>query len=248
MPAKIACLAVLCAMASACLSGQQSAKRAESAPGAYGGGSAVIALDPPMSGPPERDDRKAPIVRVAVFGSSSEPVAVPYIYGYPLYADGSARDGVRLMRQDNWTGFERDEQNGEDGLTHVVEHLPALNCQFLGIQEDIGRYVPQSVECALPMGKERGGARPVVGGIVPGMKPAAVLSDPALAKAFLGEWHAKTPGFDSGTGIGYFDTPHGLLGFGFKNGRLSTVSFVFAATEAAWRAPELWLEPAGYSQ
>ena len=33
---------------------------------------------------------------------------------------------------------------------------------------------------------------------------------------------------DAGDGVGYFDTPHGLLGFGFKNGKLSSVSFVFA--------------------
>lgn len=204
-----------------------------------------IVLDTPTSSPVERDDRKAPVVRVAVFGTSSEPVGVPYLYGYPLYASGTALQGVRLMRQDNWQGVERTEQEGEGGVVHVTERLPSLDCEFTGIQEDVGRYVPLSIECDLPTPR-RGAARPVVGDVGPGARIEAVLQEPSLAKAFLGEFHAQTPGLESGDGVGYFDTPDGLLGFGFKNGRLTSVSFVFAQPQAGWRTAELWSEPIAY--
>src|SRR5688500_12284634 len=102
--------------------------------------SRAIVLDTPSSSPVERDDRKAPVVRIAVFGSSSQPIGVPYLYGYPLYAQGTALQGVRLMRQDNWAGLDRTEQEGEGGVVHVIEKLPSLNCEFTGIQEDVNRY------------------------------------------------------------------------------------------------------------
>jgi hypothetical protein len=205
-----------------------------------------IVLDTPTSSPIERDDKKAPLLRVAVFGSSSQPVGVPYLYGYPLYAQGTALQGVRLMRQDNWAGLDRTEQEGEGGVINVVEKLPSLDCEFTGIQEDVTRYVPLSVTCDLPAPKARGGVRPVIGEIGPGARVAAVLAEPTLAKAFLGEFHAQTPGLESGDGVGYFDTPDGLLGFGFKNGKLTSVSFVFAPPQESWRTPELWAEPASY--
>jgi hypothetical protein len=86
----------------------------------------------------------------------------------------------------------------------------------------------------------------VVGDVTPGARVAAVLAEPTLAKAFLGEFHAQTPGLESGDGIGYFDTPDGLLGFGFKNGKLATVSFVFAQPQTGWRTQDLWNEPIAY--
>jgi hypothetical protein len=202
-----------------------------------------IQVEAPISAPAERDDKKAALIRVAVFGSSSQPVGVPYLYGYPLYADGGALQGVRLLRQDNWGGAERTDQPGPDGVVHVTERLPALNCEFTGIQEDETKYVPISVECDLPAPRDRGGVRPVIGSIGAGARPAAVLQDPSIEKAFLGEWHAKSQGFDAGDGVGYFDTPHGLLGFKFKNGKLAAVSFTFAPPEQRWRTQELWSEP-----
>lgn len=236
---------------SGCLAGKPSTKsESTTASGASSGyapeQSRSIVLDTPTSAPIERDDRKAPVVRVAVFGSSSQPIGVPYLYGYPLYAQGTALQGVRLMRQDNWNGLERTEQQGEGGVVHVVEKLPSLNCEFTGIQEDVGRYVPLSVECDLPTPKARGGARPAIGGVSPGARVAAVLEEPSIAQAFLGEFHAQTPNLESGDGVGYFDTPDGLLGFGFKNGKLTTVSFVFAPPQQSWRTQELWNEPIAY--
>jgi len=235
---------------SGCIAAKPTAKGAESANGLssdYGQEQArSIVLETPASSPIERDDRKAPVVRVAVFGTSSEPVGVPYLYGYPMYAEGTALQGVRLMRHDNWSGVERTEQQGEGGVLHVKERLPSIGCEFTGIQEDVGRYVPLSVECELPQARGKNVPRPVVGELTAGARVAAVLSEPSLAKAFLGEFHAQTPGLESGDGVGYFDTPHGLLGFGFKNGKLSTVSFVFAPPQTNWRTQELWNEPIAY--
>jgi hypothetical protein len=208
--------------------------------------SRAIVLDTPTSTPVERDDRKAPVVRVAVFGSSSQPIGVPYLYGYPLYAQGTALQGVRLMRQDNWNGLDRTEQEGEGGIVRVVEKLPSLGCEFTGIQEDVNRYVPLSVECDLPAPKGRAGARPAIGDVSPGARVAALLEEPTIAKAFLGEFHAQTAGLEAGDGVGYFDTPDGLLGFGFKNGKLASVSFVFAPPQQGWRTQELWNEPVAY--
>lgn len=237
-------------LGSACLVGKPSTKSdSAAASGSNGYGqeqSRAIVLDTPTSSPVERDDRNAPVVRVAVFGSSSQPIGVPYLYGYPLYAQGTALQGVRLMRQDNWNGLERTEQQGEGGVVHVVEKLPSLGCEFTGIQEDAGKYVPLSIECDLPMPKGRAGARPVIGDIAPGARVAAVLGEPSLAKAFLGEFHAQTADLESGDGIGYFDTPDGLLGFGFKNGKLTSVSFVFAPPQQSWRTQDLWNEPIAY--
>ena len=237
-------------LGSACLVGKPSTKSDSAAAGGSGDygseQSRAIVLDTPTSSPVERDDRNAPVVRVAVFGSSSQPIGVPYLYGYPLYAQGTALQGVRLMRQDNWNGLDRTEQEGEGGVVRVVEKLPSLDCEFTGIQEDVGKYVPLSIECELPMPKARGGARPVIGAITAGARVATVLEEPSLAKAFLGEFHAQTADLESGDGIGYFDTPDGLLGFGFKNGKLSSVSFVFAPPQQSWRAQELWNEPIAY--
>lgn len=235
---------------SGCIATRPSAKSAESAkglPSDYGQEQArSVVLETPASSPVERDDRKVPIVRIALFGTSSEPVGVPYLYGYPMYAEGTALQGVRLMRQDNWAGVERTEQQGDGGVMHVKELLPSIGCEFVGIQEDVGKYVPLSVECELPQARGKNVPRPVVGEVTAGARVAAVLGEPTLAKAFLGEFHAQTPGLESGDGVGYFDTPHGLLGFGFKNGKLSSVSFVFAPPQTNWRTQELWNEPIAY--
>lgn len=206
-----------------------------------------VAVEMPASNPAERDDAKAPQLRVDLRGPDGQPVAVPYLYGYPLYAEGPAIQGVRMLRQENWTGYAREEHKGQDGLIRVVETFPELGCVFDGVQEDEGRYVPLSMECEVPAPKKRGPKRPVVGTIQPGAKADAVPREPSLAQAFLGEWHATTAGFDGANGAGYFDTPHGLIGFGFKKGKLNSIGFVFDPPEKRWRNPDLWTPPAGYA-
>jgi hypothetical protein len=208
---------------------------------------AVAQLDPPASHPPERDDASAPVVRVALGGSQASPIAVPYLYGYPMYAEGPALQGVQLLRQDNWLDYAKETLTQPDGVVRVVERFPALGCTFEGIQEDEGLYVPLTLTCELPAPKERGASkRPVVGAVAASAKPDAVLEEPSLRKAFYGEWHAQGQGFDGGEGPAYFDTPNGLLGFGFKKGKLSQVGFVFDPAEKRWRKPELWREPSAY--
>lgn len=204
-----------------------------------------VRVDAPMNNPSERDDPKAPIMRVEVVGSQSVPV--PYVYGYPLYADGPAIQGVRIMRQDNWAGYEREQRQDDKGIVYVSESFPVLGCRFEGIQEDDAHYVPFYVECSVPAPADRGKTRPVVGQLPALSRADAVPREPVLAKAFLGEWHATTPGFDGTEGAAYFDTPHGLLGFSFVKGKLSRVAFLFDPAEKRWRQPELWQPPAGVS-
>jgi len=206
----------------------------------------AVALDLPSSQPPERDDPKAPLLKLTMLGSSSRPVVVPYVYGYPLYAEGSGVQGVRMLRQENWTGYVREENRDSDGVVHVVERFPVLGCLFDGVQQDEEHYVPMSMQCDVPAPKERGNKRPVIGEVVAGAKADSVPKDAALAKAFLGEWHATSPELANGNGIGYFDTPSGLLGFGFKKNKLNQAMFVFDTTEQRWRDPELWRAPLGY--
>lgn len=207
----------------------------------------AVAVDTPGSNPPERDDASAPMLRVDLKGSDSQPVPVPYLYGYPLFAEGLAIEGLRMLRQENWAGYARQEHKQQDGVVRVVETFPELGCVFDGVQEDEGHYVPLSMECDVPAPKKRGGKRPVIGQILPGAKADSVPKDGSLTKAFLGDWHATTAGFDGNNGAAYFDTPHGLLGFGFKKGRLNSIGFVFDPPEKRWRNPELWQPPPGYA-
>jgi len=210
-------------------------------------GAKTTSLPAPMSSPSERDDPKAPILRIAQLGSSRDPVGVPYLYGYPLCAEGATIDGIRLLRNDNWTGATREEQTEAGGLIRIVETLPAIGCTLTAIKEDQTKYVPLELSCELPVPKDRGGPRPVVGSLNAGAKVDAVLNEPSLKQAFLGEWHATSPDFSNGFGTGYFDTPSGLLGLGFEKGKLARVTFVFDATEKSWRKPELWTEPLAYT-
>jgi hypothetical protein len=207
----------------------------------------AVEVEAPSNNPAERDDAKAAVLRVDLRGPEAQPVPVPYVYGYPLYAEGPALQGVRMLRQDNWLGYTREERKSQDGLVRLVETFPEIGCVFEGVQEDVGRYVPLSMECEQPAPKKRGGKRPVVGAVQAGAKADAVPKEPSMAKAFLGEWHATTAGFESGNGAAYFDTPHGLIGFGFKKGRLNSIGFVFDPPEKRWREPELWQPPAGYA-
>jgi len=236
--------AVFLGMWSGC---KPAAKESAGEEASSGGERAIIArLDPPTSNPPERDDSKAPLLRVELRGSPSSPVPVPFLYGYPLYAEGPALQGVQLLRQDNWTGYMRQDEPQPDGVMKVVESFPALGCTFEGIQEDESHYVPLNITCDVPLPRERGEKRPIVGDVAANAKLAVVEKEPSLQKAFLGEWHAKGDGFDSGEGEGYFDTPHGLLGFGFRKGKLNRVQFVFDTAEKRWRKPELWQAPSTF--
>jgi hypothetical protein len=208
--------------------------------------SEAVMVEMPPNNPPERDDPKAPVLRVELRGPRDQAVAVPYLYGYPLYAEDPAIHGLRMLRQENWAGYEREVHKEQDGVIRVVESFPELGCVFEGVQEDEGAYVPFSMECNLPPPKKRGGyKRPVVGEVLLGARADSVPKEESLAKAFFGDWHATTAGFDGNNGAGYFDTAHGLLGFGFKKGRLTSVGFVFDPPEKRWRSPELWAPPKG---
>lgn len=209
-------------------------------------GSSAVMVDAPGSNPAERDDPNAPLIKTEVHGQAPNQVVVPSIYGYPLYAEGAALQGVRLLRQDNWNGYDRQEQTQPDGVVRVFESFPVLGCMFEGIEEDEGHYVPLTLTCDLPAPKERGSDRPVAGALQAGAKADAVPKDPSLAKAFFGEWHARSDGFSGEEGTGYFDTPSGLLGFVFRGGRLASVTYVFDAGEQRWRTPDLWKAPLAY--
>jgi hypothetical protein len=206
----------------------------------------AVMVDAPGSNPHERDDESAPLVKTEVHGKAPNQVVVPSVYGYPLYAEGSALQGVRLLRQDNWNGYDRQEQTQPDGVVRVYESFPALGCTFEGIEEDENRYVPLALVCDLPVPRERGSNRPVAGSLQVGAKADAVPKDPALAKAFFGEWHATSDGFSGDEGTGFFDTPSGLLGFTFANGHLAQVTYLFDTGEQRWRTPDLWKAPLQY--
>ncbi|HMI92778.1 MAG TPA: hypothetical protein VK509_15485 [Polyangiales bacterium] len=206
----------------------------------------AVVVEAPGSNPHERDDESAPLVKATIHGKAPNQIVVPSVYGYPLYAEGAALQGLRLLRQDNWNGYDRQEQTQPDGVVRVIESFPALGCTFDGIEEEEGRYVPLAILCDLPVPRERGSNRPVAGSVQVGAKADTVPSDPALAKAFFGEWHATSAGFSGNDGVGYFDTPSGLLGFVFVDGRLAQLSYTFDAAEQRWRTPDLWKAPLAY--
>jgi len=70
----------------------------------------AVMVDVPGSNPKERDDETAPLLKTAVHGKAPNQIVVPSVYGYPLYAEGAALEGLRLLRQDNWNGYDRQEQ------------------------------------------------------------------------------------------------------------------------------------------
>ena len=158
---------------------------------------------------------------------------MPYVYGYPLYADGAAIQGVRMLRQDNWTGYMREQEPDANGVVHVKESFPVLGCSFEGVQEDEAHYVPFFVQCDLPAPTERGKARPAVGQLAAASRPMPCRRNRAWPRRFSASGTRRRPGFDGNDGAGYFDTPHGLVGFGFVKGKLNRVAFVFDPAEQA---------------
>lgn len=207
---------------------------------AEGGGSAAP-VELPWDSTAVRDDEAAPIVKVDLPDGKNP---VPYLYGYPIYASGPALDGIRKLRQENWTGVERQETEDTDGVVHVTEHFPELDCTFEGIKESEVAYVPWQLSCQLPAPKRFGGKkRPVIGALDSRASPEQVVQEPSLARAFLEDWHLKEGALERGTGTGYFNTDHGQLGFEFDKGHLARVVYLFDVPEKRWRKPELWVQP-----
>lgn len=194
--------------------------------------------------PAARDDESAPVLAVQLMGEGKALTPVPYLYGYPLYPGGGGTHGLRRLRQDNWTGYEREESEDQDGVVRVRETFPSLGCRFEGIQQDETTYVPLFVQCDVPAPDERGGkARPAVGELRAGAKAKEVPLEPTLEQAYLGDWHITTKGFDGKNGTGYFNTGGGLLGFGFEKGKLTSIAFLFDTPEERWRSSALWSPP-----
>jgi hypothetical protein len=204
----------------------------------------AVVLEMSHGVPIGRDEQSQALLRIDVFEGDRVQVAVPYLYGYPLYSEQGGHVGIRKLRHENWEGYERSERS-EEGVVHVRERFPALGCTFEGVQEAPQRYVPLAVRCEVPPPEPLGGReRSVVGAVKAGASAQAVRAEPSLEKAFLGEWHATTPGFEGKSGVAYFATSDGLLGFGFERGGLSSISFHFDPPHEQWRRPELWAAPA----
>jgi hypothetical protein len=204
-------------------------------------GSSYIPI--PMGISDELRDSEMPILRVALIkNKKNQLVPVPYFYGYPFYASVEAKAGIYRFREDIWTGYLREENIDDDGVTYLTELFPDVDCAFYGILETKEKYIPMYLECLLPPPNNMGGRkRPVVGDVMVGANPQEILSEPSIKKAFLGDWHAVTPGFEDGNGTGYFNTEHGQLGFGFKGGKLNKIVYMFDPPVKLWRSPEIWL-------
>jgi hypothetical protein len=191
-----------------------------------------------------RDDHSVPVLRVTVFENGADGVPVPFIYGYPLYAGGSAARGVLKLRQDNWADAEQEEYQDEHGVVHFREDFRSLKCAIEGIKETETKHVPRSLICDLPAPKQLGGKkRPVVGELRTGARADDVVMEPSLVEAFLGEWHLTDEGFAGGNGEAYFNTENGLLSFGFKRGRLVSIGYYFDPKDKRWQEPVLWIKP-----
>jgi hypothetical protein len=191
-----------------------------------------------------RDDPNVPVLRVTVFENGADGVPVPFIYGYPLYAGGSAARGVLKLRQDNWADAEQEEYQDEDGVVHFREEFRSLKCTIEGIKESETKRVPRSLVCDLPPPKALGGRkRPVLGELRAGARADDVVMEPSMVEAFFGEWHLTDDDFASGNGVGFFNTDSGLLAFGFKRGRLDSIGYYFDPTDKRWQEPVLWIKP-----
>jgi hypothetical protein len=95
----------------------------QSAPESTGAKPAIV-VDMPWETTKARDDTAAPVLTVIVIDNGDDGVAVPYLYGYPLYAEGDAQRGIMKLRHDNWEGSNREHVPAEDGVTRIRETLP----------------------------------------------------------------------------------------------------------------------------
>jgi hypothetical protein len=207
-------------------------------------GSHKVVVEMPWETTKVRDDVAAPIVSVVVVDDGADGVKVPYLYGYPLYAEGDAVLGVQKLRHDNWEGANRETMQDEHGLTRVRETLPKLGCEVLGIAESETQFVPLELRCALPPPRDLGGSkRPVLGELLAGASPQDVTAEPSIRKAFYGAWHLQSDALAKGKGEGLFNTDHGQLAFGFDKGRLVSVAYYFDPPVKGWRDPALWAAP-----
>lgn len=197
----------------------------------------------PMGVSDELSDSSLPILRIELIeNKKNQMVPVPFFYGYPFYASVEAKAGIYRFREDVWTGYLRDESIDDDGVTYLTEIFPDVDCSFYGILETKEKYIPMYLECMLPPPNGMGGRkRPVIDNAMTGASPKQILEQPTIKKAFLGDWHAVTPGFEDGDGTGYFNTEHGQIGFGFKNGKLNKLVYMFDPPVKLWRSPEIWM-------
>jgi hypothetical protein len=203
-----------------------------------------VAVDMPWETTKARDDLNAPVLKVALLDDGADGVAVPYVYGYPLYPEGDAAQGILKLRHDNWEGASRQQTEDENGVVHVRELLPMLGCEIDGIAESETQFVPVELHCDLPSPKALGGAkRPVVGELRAGASPQQVVEEPSVKKAFYGDFHLISDGLSKGKGEGYFNTEHGQLAFGFERGKLISVSYYFDPPVKGWRNQALWAQP-----
>lgn len=187
-----------------------------------------------------RDDRKAPILQVSTAGN----VVFPTVYGYPIYPEGDAAQGIVMLRRDNWGTVKKAEHTDEVGLVHEIEEYPELGCRFDGVRENANKYVPLTLTCELPPPKAVGGAkRPVLGALMAGAKAEQLLKDESVEQVFLGSFHLKSDDFDTGTGVGYFNTTHGQLAFGFFKKKLQRFVYYFDPNVKGWQNPTLWVKP-----
>ena len=187
-----------------------------------------------------RDDRRAPVLEVAAAGR----VVFATVYGYPIYPEGEAAEGILMLRRENWANVKKSERTDEDGVVHEIESYPELGCRFDGVRENVNKFVPLSLTCELPPPKGLGGAkRPVLGTLLAGAKAEQVLKEKSVESVFLGSFHLKSDDFDAGSGVGYFNTTHGQIALGFSKKRLSRLIYYFDPNVKGWQNPTLWVKP-----
>ncbi len=187
-----------------------------------------------------RDDRKAPILQVATSGN----VVFPLVYGYPIYPEGDAAQGLLMLRRDNWANVKKTEREDDAGVVHEIEQYTELGCTIDGIRENVNKFVPLSIACDLPPPKAIGGAkRPVMNTVMPGAKAEQLLQDKTVADVFMGAFHLKTQDFDNGSGTGFFNTTHGQLAFDFSRKKLQRFTYYFDPGVKGWQNPTLWVTP-----
>ncbi|MBN1652992.1 MAG: hypothetical protein JXA30_04375 [Deltaproteobacteria bacterium] len=184
-----------------------------------------------------------PVFRVELIDDGTgRMVPVPFFYGYPFYGTIEAKVGIYRFREDVWTGYTREQSVDNDGVTYLTETFPEANCTFYGILETSEKYIPMYLECLLPPPNNLGGRkRPIVGNLLTGATAQEILDEPSIKQIFLGDWHAVTPDFENSDGTGYFNTEHGQIGFGFKEGKLHKLVYMFDPPVKVWRSPEIWV-------
>ena len=202
-----------------------------------------VVVEMPWETTKVRDNARAPAVSVTLMDDGVGGVPVPYLYGYPIYGQGQALEGVLKLRTDNYEGATRDLRTDEHGVVYRVEELPQLGCYIEGFEEDTDKFVPIVLRCEMPPPRAFGGKkRPVIGALKAGARVDQVVAEPTLQEAFLGDWHLLE-GEPNGKAAGYFNTEHGQLVFEFAKGRLDAVAFYFDPSQKQWQKPVLWAMP-----